>query len=292
MPVLGIRGGGAVSRTDILCEVEWAKEWLARKKAQERTRGFNDGDFFWENHQFVKRFSRMNTRDNCEEIESRLAPMDIRPGDKVLDIGAGPGTLAIPLAKRGCKVTTIEPSAAMRRAFIEHAAREDAPPIEVVPHRWEDVTPGMLSPPYDVTIASFSLLMDDIIPEVLKMDQCTSRSVYLFWFLTHPPYTRVLRDLWPAIHACEYEFGPTADVLWNALYQQGIYANLSVLSSRRHKPYPSLDDAVEDFTYRLHASTQEEKEIIREYLKEKMIPLGEGYDIPGDLRKAMIWWSK
>jgi len=162
----------------------------------------------------------------------------------------------------------------------------------MVPHRWEDVSPGMLSPPYDVTIASFSLLMDDIIPEVLKMDRCTSRSVYLFWFLTHPPYTAVLRDLWPVIHGCEYELGPTADVLWNALYQQGIYANLSVLSSRKHKPYPSIDDAVEDFAYRLHAGTPEQREKIREYLQEKMVPSGEGYDIPGDLRKAMIWWTK
>ncbi|OPX71450.1 MAG: hypothetical protein A4E38_01016 [Methanoregulaceae archaeon PtaB.Bin108] len=281
-----------MSRSGTLREVDWAKEWLARKRAQDKVKGFNDGTSFWESHQFVTRFSRMNTLDNREEIEGRLAPIDIRPGDKVLDIGAGPGTLAIPLAKRGCRVTAVEPSEAMRKAFLEHAIREEAPGITMVPHRWEDVTPAMLTPPYDVTIASFSLMMDDIIPEVLKMDQVTSRSVYLFWFLTHPPHTRVLRDLWPNIHGCEYEFGPTADVLWNALYQQGIYANLSVLSSRRHKPYPSLDDAVEDFTHRLHAGTPDHKEKIRGYLEEKLVPSGGGYDVPGDYRKAMIWWVK
>jgi len=123
-PAQGIFGGGIVSRTVTLREIDWGKEWLARKKAQDRTRGFNDGNFFWEDHQFVKRFSRMNTEDNRREIEERLAPMDIRPGDKVLDIGAGPGTLAIPLAKKGCKVTAVEPSDAMRKAFFEHAARE------------------------------------------------------------------------------------------------------------------------------------------------------------------------
>ena len=37
----------------------------------------------------------------------------------VLDIGAGTGRIALPLAERGVKVTCVEPSPAMRREFLE-----------------------------------------------------------------------------------------------------------------------------------------------------------------------------
>ncbi len=38
-------------------------------------------------------------------------------GDEILDIGAGTGRIALPLARRGVKVWAIEPSPAMRREF-------------------------------------------------------------------------------------------------------------------------------------------------------------------------------
>ena len=46
------------------------------------------------------------------------------PAEEVLDIGAGSGRIALPLARRGVKVVCVEPSPAMRREFEAKLARE------------------------------------------------------------------------------------------------------------------------------------------------------------------------
>jgi SAM-dependent methyltransferase len=51
---------------------------------------------------------------------------------EILDIGAGTGRIAIPLARRGVSVCCVEPSPAMRREF-EAKLREE-------PHLWERIT--------------------------------------------------------------------------------------------------------------------------------------------------------
>ena len=56
-----------------------------------------------------------------------MALLDIAPGKVLLDIGAGTGRLAIPLARRGVELACVEPSAAMCRKFLRKlAAAPDA----------------------------------------------------------------------------------------------------------------------------------------------------------------------
>lgn len=47
----------------------------------------------------------------------------LRPGDRVLDLGCGPGLLAVPLARAGMRVTAVDPEPEMLVA-AEQAARE------------------------------------------------------------------------------------------------------------------------------------------------------------------------
>src|SRR5690606_41985940 len=46
---------------------------------------------------------------------------DLEPGSRILDIGAGPGTLAIPLAGIAAHVTAVEPAAGMAEVMAEYA---------------------------------------------------------------------------------------------------------------------------------------------------------------------------
>ena len=117
----------------------------------------------------------------------QLGGIKIYPGAKVLDIGAGPGTLAVPLARRGCKVTVVEPSPMMVSALREYQASEQVEDIRIIEKRWEDVTIEELGGPFDIVIASYSLSMVDIGEAVRKMDTVCSGTVYLFWFLKPSP---------------------------------------------------------------------------------------------------------
>ena len=64
-----------------------------------------------------------------------LALTNTRPGDRVLEIGAGPGKATLPLLRRGLRVTAIEPGAALARHARANVAGH---PAEVVRMRFED----------------------------------------------------------------------------------------------------------------------------------------------------------
>ncbi len=66
-----------------------------------------------------------------------LASM-VEVGWRVLDIGAATGTLAIPLASLGCRVTALEPSRGMREILLKKIRELNIAEIEVVPLRWEE----------------------------------------------------------------------------------------------------------------------------------------------------------
>nr|WP_297807482.1 methyltransferase domain-containing protein [Tepidiforma sp.] len=70
-----------------------------------------------------------------ESLEWPVLDALIAPGETVLDIGAGGGRFAVPLAKKGCRVVAIEPSEAMRRTLTA-AADEAGVAIEVHGVRW------------------------------------------------------------------------------------------------------------------------------------------------------------
>lgn len=75
-------------------------------------------------------------------IERVIALVGLQPGDAVLDLGTGPGLLAIPFAAAGLRVTAADPDPAMLEA-----AREAARAADVEMEFWhggsDDLAPGM-----------------------------------------------------------------------------------------------------------------------------------------------------
>ncbi len=65
----------------------------------------------------------------------------IPPGARVLDIGAGQGRNTLPLARRGCQVTALEPSAVARDIIAERAAAEGLT-VELVSDGFMDYEPA------------------------------------------------------------------------------------------------------------------------------------------------------
>ncbi len=80
----------------------------------------------------------------------------VRPGWKVLDIGAGNGVLSLPLCAIGCEVTALEPSAGMRNLFYEESHRRGINTISVDTRSWEDFPDDHMQD-YDLIISCNSL---------------------------------------------------------------------------------------------------------------------------------------
>ncbi len=274
-------------------KIDYARLWdeqHARSLAQKKRMGEDRGKF-WSNQDVVDRFVRNVISGDRSRIESQIAGMQIPPGSSVLDIGAGPGTLAVPLALAGCRVTTVEPSAPMGAAMEEYRRLVNAPPIREIRSRWEDVSPEEAGV-HDVVVASRSLIMGDIRNSLLKMDAAAKRAVHLYWFISSPPSSGGNDELWPALHGEPYHGEANADVLWNVLCQLGIYANVKVETRDRDRCYSGFDEMREDYYNRLSIKEDWQREIVDVFLLDRVVPEGPGYIVPGRSRSAHIWWEK
>ena len=250
---------------------DWHAVWTAMKERQLATPGFLPGTDFFGKDETVERYRRAVAPPCYGHAERQIASMAIPGGATVLDIGAGPGTLAVPLARGGCRVSAVEPSAPMRRALREYAGREGAT-VTLVEEPWERIDPAALDGPFDVVIASYSLMMVDLRAALAKMHAVCSGRVHVFWPLTPPGGQAIEHALWPAIHGAEYPPGPMADCVWNLLYQMGIIATLETEFSPFEHRFRDLDEAVAEFRDRLNCPRSRD-DTLRESLG-RLLPRG------------------
>jgi SAM-dependent methyltransferase len=275
----------------VLTAGSWREQWRQLKLAHCAVPNYGNAKQFWNNKKNVQTVYMKSREKNQHQTEARLNAMAIPAGSRVLDIGAGPGTFAVPLAALGCAVTVVEPSSVMREALAERIARENVPAITILPKRWEDVRPDELGEPYDVVIASYSLTMMDIAEAVEKMQASCRGTVHLFWFLTPPSWANVNRDLWPLLHGGEFPGEPLADWLWQVLVEMGIYANLSVEIKSSPTHFASFDEAAGEFIQRLNCSTPEHEETVKNYLHSVLRQDTDGFRLGDETLGAHIWWS-
>ena len=273
--------------------VDYCRLWdeqHARSVAQKEKMGEGGGKF-WSDPGVVDRFVQNVISGDPSRIQKQIAEMQIPPGASVLDIGAGPGALAVPLALAGCPVTTVEPSEPMGAAMEQYRTMMHAPPIREIRKRWEDVTPEEAGV-HDVVVASRSLIMGDIKNSLLKMDGAATAAVHLYWFLTPPSAVGGNEEMWPILHGEPYCSEANADILWNCLCQLGIYANVSVETREKSQHYASFSGIQEDYYNRLSVSEEWQRNIVDAFLLERAVREESGYVIPGVSRTAHIWWEK
>jgi SAM-dependent methyltransferase len=269
----------------------WRERWRQLKLAHCAIPAYGNNRQFWDNKKNVQAVYLKRREKNRDQTLARLDAMAIPPGSRVLDIGAGPGTFAIPLAQNGCSVTAVEPSSVMRETLIEQIENKRISTITVIPKRWEDVDRQDLGEPYDAVIASYSLTMMDIAKAIERMEDCCRGTVHLFWFLTPPAWATVNRDLWPLIHGGEFPGEPMADWLWQVLVEMGIYASLAVEVKRKPTRFATFDDAMEEYSRRLRCSTPAHADTLANYLHATLRQDSGGYTMGSGSLGAHLWWS-
>ena len=248
----------------------------------------------WSDRELCRNFDAAAKRDNYRSSMSRIEGMRLTKDSRVLDIGAGPGSVAIPLSQRVSHVTAVEPSEGMRECLLENIAERSVSNITVVPKTWQDVDVEKdLNAPYDVVFASYSLGVPDLREALLKMNDATEKYVYIFWFadmISH--WKKFYRPVWKELFGVPPVEKRTPNVIYNLLHQLGFYANIEVTKSVNSTPYASIDDAVKDQAQGLLLTEDSQFAVLKDFLTGIMRREDGRYYLDNVSYQSKIWWEK
>lgn len=245
--------------------IDWNTLW--GKSRQQRTwQGKTREDW----NQRSAGFARRNTASHyTQEFVRRLA---LRPEMTVLDMGCGPGTLAIPLARKVSKITAVDFSSEMLGHLAERCGKEGITNIELINGAWEDDWQALGIGTYDLVIASRSLAVDDLRAALTKLNAAASELIVIGDRVGHGPFDPAL------FRAVGREFVPGPDYIFtiNILYQMGIHARLDFIDIQEPKRFESRQAAINSCAWQLHQLTPEEQPLLDRYFDKILVANADG----------------
>jgi SAM-dependent methyltransferase len=160
------------------------------------------------------------------------------PGESWLDIGAGGGRYALPLAVAGAKVTALDPSPAMLGVLREAATEYEVSGVETLERRW----PAEGVAPADVAfIAHVSYDIEDIGPFLDAME-AHARRLCVAVLLARAP-AAMAEAFWPPVHGVARNPLPALPELLTLLLARGNVFSVW-LGERAAVGYPSAEAAL------------------------------------------------
>jgi len=227
--------------------------------------------------------------DKEDYISKMLARIEVKPGWTILDIGCGPGTLAIPLAKKAKSVTGMDISPEMLKYLKINAEKIGLNNIGCLNLSWKDAFAGKKVGEHDIVVASRSLMSGDIKEAISCINSIALQAVYITLPLINLPFD------WEAHRAIgrNGRRNPPYVYFYNLLYQMGIIANIEMLRSRVKVQYPGIEEAIEDLQWRTAPFTPEEKTRLVSFLETKFSrQKGRVFTDEGYSKWMLIWWRK
>jgi ubiquinone/menaquinone biosynthesis C-methylase UbiE len=274
--------------------IDWNEVWKAREREKRAQDAGASCAARWSDPARCRKFSQSVKDDNWRDARERIASMKIAPDFRILDIGAGPGTLAIPLAGMIRQVTAVEPSAGMLECLHENIREQNIHNITTIRKKWEDIDPRTdLDPPYDVVVASYSLGVPDLRAALEKMDAVSKKYVYIFWFadLLSPRHRQYL-EIWEDLFGKQPAPNRTPNIIFNLLSQMGIFANVEISRTDRVLRFSSLKEAVADQRDLLRLMDDAQVTVLKKFLMKTLRDENGQYLLRKQAYQAKIWWEK
>ncbi len=176
-------------------EAAWAERVRANRDQVDRFREVPDGPDFYAPVTALFRADPDRTDDPVLDILRTLT----RPGESWLDIGAGAGRYALPLARVVDEVFAVEPSSGMIEALRAGAAEHAIDTIRTIPARWPMGEADGPPPTADVSlIAHVGYDIEAVGPFLGAMEGATRRLCVAVLMERQP--SSIADIFWPPVH--------------------------------------------------------------------------------------------
>lgn len=161
---------------------------------------------------------------NSRYADEFVARIDFSGAETLLDVGCGPGTIALAAAGRLKRVVGLDYSQAMLDAMAAQAVQRGLDNVQTMHRAWEDDWSDL--PACDIVVASRSTQVDDIEGALAKLHAKARRRVYLTHLVgghfTDPSIQDVVGRRVPSV--------PDYIYLVNILHRMGIHPRLDYLT--------------------------------------------------------------
>lgn len=204
--------------------------------------------------------------DYAERVLAAAA--DVLEGSRtVIDVGAGFGALALPLARRGFHVTAIEPSPTMARAVREGAAGAGPGTVTVVEAAWGEVP---LSARDVVLCARVCGLLDR--PDVLAgFTALARRGVVVVRDVPDGQDKFFFRELAPRLLGRPWPRRGGEPRTLELLRQLGIRPAETIVEYSSDQPFESLEEACDFWMEYMELEGDGPRAFLRDFLRERLI---------------------
>ena len=230
-------GGNDGEVLSSLQATDWNQEWMSLQ----RIRRASDDAQYWN-----ARSKNFDMKDSPSDYVRRfLELVDVQPGETVLDMGCGTGSLAVPMARSGSTVIAADFSIGMLDELARRIRETATTGIESKLLAWADDwdAAGLGEESVDVAIASRSISTDNLEEALDKLHHVARRRCAIALPTGCSPRMdqRVL-DLIGVrnLHGADHQYA------WNILQNKGRFPTCSYIDSLRKDTYDSLEEACLD----------------------------------------------
>jgi SAM-dependent methyltransferase len=241
---------------------------------------------FWTERKVAWYQRALERSDYAEKVLGLIAPI-LADCETVLDVGAGCGALALPLARRVRRVTAVEPAPAMAKALRESAGAGGLANVDVVEAPWG----GMPIAPHDLVLCAH-------VGELLHRDSAFLRevsSVARRWVVLVRDAGRerdkfFFSELYPILLGRPYTSGCDYEETVDGLLSLGTSPTVGFVSYRSDQPFTDLEEACDFWEEYLDVGNAGARDFLREFLQRRLVRDGSGWVAPYQKHAAVIWW--
>lgn len=219
--------------------------------------------------------------------EGTLAALQslVRPEDTLLDVGAGTGRFALPLARHVRHVTALDHARPMLTLLQEQAAQQKLHNLSLIEAPWETA----VVEPHDVVLAAWSLYrLPDMLTGMQKLIAATRRTLIIVAgagnSIRHDP---LLRRFWPDQ---DRDDTPMHIYYYGVLWQAGVHPELRIVYDR-HLLYGATPQAIAQ-QLAPAAATAAEIDAFTESLYPQMEQQATGWCYVRPVPVGLLIWQK
>lgn len=191
----------------------------------------------------------------------------------VLDVGCGPGTLALPIATRVKSVTALDYSDGMLEQIRAQAKQQGIDNIRTLSCSWEEDWDKHGIGVHDIAIASRSMNIDDLSEGIEKLDAHAAHQVIIADRIAPSPFDP---DAFAAIGR-EFSSGPDYIYTLNMLYELGIHPTVSHIELPSVLQFADTDQAVLAYSWMFKDLSHVEEKALETFVQGRIIEQGADY---------------